>query len=327
MISELVSKLIGNRGVSELSPSEKLSNQQLGTGLTMDNAIKLHNRLFQLDKIDSLDLRLNAVFEPEETRLCSLLIKEGDVCLDIGANIGYYTTLFANIVGENGNVIAIEPDYENYKILEMNCASYIKDNYSLSLHQVALSHESGSALLFKSKDNHGMHRLYSSVCCSDESTEVRIVKGDSLVTTPVNFIKINIEGYELPALKGLSTIINASTNIKIITEFSPLSIGEAGFLSRDFIGMMLSYGLTPLENQDGEWRTVQTNELLAAAEIADKVDIPNLTKNMACQTNQEIAEAAAQALIDIGYSRPLLENLVWLRSYDVSDVLTKLSVK
>jgi len=52
-----------------------------------------------------------------------VLIAPGDVCLDIGANIGYYSVLFSNLVGPKGKVIAIEPDPDNFQLLIKNCTS------------------------------------------------------------------------------------------------------------------------------------------------------------------------------------------------------------
>ncbi len=315
---------IFNRKNSSINPATQQYEEK--TVALEGDRIFLHGHSFYVDPLDSLGLRDNPIFEYEETKLCNALISQGDICLDIGANIGYYTSLFSTIVGTSGKVIAVEPDPENYALLELNCTPYIKNTHNISLHQVALSDANGEALLFKSKDNHGMHRLYSSVCCSNESSEVQVIRGDDLLTGPVDFIKIDIEGYELSALKGLKDTINASQNIKIITEFSPLSISEAGFLSRDVIKVLVDYDLVPLENKDGNWVSIPSSELLKAADIADSINITDLTQNMSDKSNQEIAEAAQNALIDTQYPRPLLENLLWVRPSSLEETLSKLSL-
>src|SRR5262245_56640465 len=61
-----------------------------------------------LDVRDSLDLSLNQVYEPFETDLIQSRVKLGDTVLDVGANIGYYTLLFAKRVGPRGQVFAFE---------------------------------------------------------------------------------------------------------------------------------------------------------------------------------------------------------------------------
>lgn len=287
------------------------------------NKIFLYDREFYIDELDSLNLKNSPIFEPEETRLCQTLISKGDKCLDIGANIGYYTVLFSKLVGPTGKVIAIEPDPNNFDLLEKNCAPEISTGL-VTVHKIALGDENTEAALFKSKDNHGMHRLYSSVCCSEETTTVQVFRGDELINDRIDFLKIDIEGYEFPALKGLEKTISNSENIKILSEFSPLSISEAGFSAKALINMLLDMGLAPLALSNDMWIPLNPNDLLSAVEISESIDIKALTETMKDQTNQEIADAAAAALIQAGYKRPLLENFLWLSPYDVGKITDKL---
>jgi len=288
------------------------------------NQIELFGRPFYIDDLDSLGLRANAVFEPEETRLCQALVSTGDTCLDIGANIGYYTVLFSHLIGPPGQVVAIEPDPENFSLLKQNCAPELGTS-NISQHQVALGDTPGTAKLFKGKDNHGMHRLYKSVCCSAEATQVPVVVGDSLELGPIDFLKIDIEGYEYPALLGLKETIGTSPRIKILAEFSPLSMLEAGLPVRPLVEMLVELNLVPLELSSEGWCALDSQALLEATDIADKIDIIDITTNMADESNVRIAEKAASVLLESGYTRPLLENLVWIPTGMLDEVIATLA--
>ena len=83
----------------------------------------VHGFPIALDKGDSLGLSLFGSFEPEQTALVETLVKPGDTVVDLGAHIGYYTLLFAKLVGPSGHVVAFEPSPASCAILRRNVAS------------------------------------------------------------------------------------------------------------------------------------------------------------------------------------------------------------
>lgn len=98
-----------------------------------NHQIKDYDRhLIQAGALDSL-LANNEIFEPEDTALCQQLIMCGDRVLDIGANSGYFTLLFCELVSPGGFVSAIEPDRENFEILQANLCKQ-EANGIVSLH-------------------------------------------------------------------------------------------------------------------------------------------------------------------------------------------------
>src|SRR5260370_4391252 len=63
---------------------------------------------------------LNRVHEESTTSLFRSIVKEGDVVVDVGANVGYFTLLAAKLTGSNGKVYAFEPEPRNYRYLLSN---------------------------------------------------------------------------------------------------------------------------------------------------------------------------------------------------------------
>ncbi|EKD97879.1 MAG: hypothetical protein ACD_23C00695G0001, partial [uncultured bacterium] len=276
--------------------------------------VKVHDRyLMEIDSLDSLGLACNdGVFEAEEVALCCLLLNKGDRVLDIGANIGYFTLLFGGLVSPTGNVFAVEPDAKNYDLLQKNLARNPTAGL-VSSHQTALGSQASSARLYHSDSNNGMHRLYASVCCTDDSTEVPVIAGDSLNLAPLDLIKIDIEGYEPAALQGLSSTLAHSPNLKILSEFSPLSIWEAGFSPIRFLNEMQNHKFHLFCNESGGWRETSFESILAELEKIPESAVAGFLQGFAQERNiQVIVQQAADFLIQHGYSRPVVENVLFV---------------
>ena len=73
-----------------------------------------------LDKHDSLDLALNGIYNSLDTKIVMNEIKPGNIVIDIGAHIGYYTLIFAELVGDSGKVFSFEPESKNFELLTKN---------------------------------------------------------------------------------------------------------------------------------------------------------------------------------------------------------------
>jgi lipopolysaccharide transport system ATP-binding protein len=276
--------------------------------------VKVHdNYLMEIDSLDSLGLaHNNGVFEAEEVALCRLLLNKGDRVLDIGANIGYYTLLFGGLVSPTGSVFAIEPDAKNHHLLQKNLAENLMAGL-VSAHQVALGVQAGSARLYHSDSNNGMHRLYASVCCTDDSTEVSVIAGDSLELAPLDLIKIDIEGYEPAALKGLSSTLAHSPNLKILCEFSPLSIWEAGFSPIQLLDEMQKHKFHLFCHAPDGWHETSFELISAQLEKIPEPAIASLIRDFEQEkNNRSLEQRASDFLIEHGYSRPVVENVLFV---------------
>ena len=129
-------------------------------------------------------------------------IRAGDIIWDVGANIGYYTQQFSDIVGESGKVYAFEPSHENFQHLKAAAAG--KSN--VDVYNIGLSNKSGQVQFIQGDDEIGA--TSSIVACDlDVGATVKHVEVNSgqqlieqgLAVQP-NFIKIDVEGHELPTM-------------------------------------------------------------------------------------------------------------------------------
>ena len=163
MIFKLIAKYIAKLG---LGKSQKVVNlyeeilSKIGSGIRSDFIIMDDQKLF-LDKEDSLMLSIkNNKHELTEIEFLKQIIKNGDTVLDLGANIGVYTLIFAKLVGKSGHVFAFEPDPTNFEILSKNVVENKHENVTLV--QKAVSEKNDKIKLFVSKRNHASHRIFDS---------------------------------------------------------------------------------------------------------------------------------------------------------------------
>ncbi|NEO84816.1 MAG: FkbM family methyltransferase [Spirulina sp. SIO3F2] len=132
-----------------------------------------------------------------------------EMALDIGANIGYMTSLFAAKVGPRGQVIAFEPNPDIYTELQYNCGSLA----AVELRAIALADTAGVATLRVPKHNHGEASLLFGHDPHPEATlKKHQVTVDTLTQqleaqTQVGVLKIDIEGYELAAFAGAEPLL------------------------------------------------------------------------------------------------------------------------
>jgi FkbM family methyltransferase len=210
-------------------------------------SVRAQGYKFFIDRRDfkvSSYLLKNKVHEPLETDLVKNQINKGDVVIDVGANIGYYALIFAGLVGENGKVFAFEPDPDNFALLNKN----VKENKfkNVVLINKAVSDKSGKTTLYLSENNKGDHRIYDSGE-KRKSIVVNVVCLDDFLKDKkdkINFIKMDIQGAEGNAIKGMLGLIKNNNKIKILTEFWPMGLNNFNFSARNFLKIIEDCGFS-----------------------------------------------------------------------------------
>ncbi len=206
----------------------------------------VHGHKMFLDTYDTLGLSLNGSYEEFETEIIMKDVKQGDIVLDIGANIGYYTLIFARLVGEKGKVYAFEPDPVNFALLKRNVEINGYDNVVLI--EKAVSDRSGKIRLFLCEENKGDHRIYN----SGDHRDVIDVEGVSVddyfeKKQHIDFIKMDIQGAEGLVLQGMEYILKSNKAVKIVTEFWPIGLKRSGTSSKPVLACLLNHGFSLFE--------------------------------------------------------------------------------
>ena len=179
------------------------------------------------DEILSRSIVYDKIWEPETTKLIKNIIHEGDVGIDLGANIGYFTMLMANLVGTSGKIFSFEPEPQNFEILQKN----IKQNHlkNVVANQSAIGDINGKIKLYLSNTNAGWHKVFPKQFIdyevSDKNIDVKICSLDKeFIDKKIDFIKMDIEGYEWNAIKGGKKILQEKHDVKLIFEFLPMAL-------------------------------------------------------------------------------------------------------
>lgn len=178
-------------------------------------------------------------WEELTTGMFKKVVQEGDIVVDLGANLGYYTLLAAKLVGPKGKVYAFEPEPINYSLLLKNIELNGYDNVVAV--QKAVSNVSGKVRFFLDKTDTGAHTIYQ-LSDKGEFIEVESVALDEFFKDkkhPINVIKMDIEGAEAAALSGMNRIIRENQNLKMFVEFYPLGIARSGSSPEEFAHKLL----------------------------------------------------------------------------------------
>jgi len=187
-------------------------------------------------------------------------VQPGMVVADIGANVGLYTYLLARCVGERGLVYAFEPNPALFASLETNCR--INGVANVRLHNVALGAHDDTLTLTRARFNSGDSRLSrheASPASGGLSVPVRPL--DALLGgRPLDFVKIDVQGWELEVFKGMRGQLAGSRPMRIYFEFWPAGLRPAGSDPAELLAFLRQHAfrlyrtdnhtLTPLADDD-----------------------------------------------------------------------------
>lgn len=200
--------------------------------------IEIDGRKMYLDEKDSLKLSIKD-FSPALVKYWKSVIKEGDIVVDLGANIGFFTCLFAQLVGKTGKVYAFEPEPNNCKLIRKNLE--INEYKNVVLEQKAVSNKVEKIKLYFSYSSVD-HRIFKTDEKRD-SIDIDCISLDDYFlksNVSINAIKSNIQGADFTAIQGAKEIIKNSKNLKYISvEFDPDNLKNFNSNSEQFLDTLI----------------------------------------------------------------------------------------
>ena len=185
------------------------------------------------------DLLNGRVYEKAEVRLIREIVKEGDVVIDIGANVGYHTMLFASLVGSKGKVYAVEPDTANFDLLKKNIALNGFENVKAI--QSAVTSKPEEVTLWRSNDYATDHRIYAVPGRSNSISVPGITLDETFAKeSKIKLLKMDIQGAEGLALQGGKQCLQRCESV--LTEFSPDCLLAGGIKPTEYLKMLKDAG-------------------------------------------------------------------------------------
>lgn len=199
-----------------LAPGDWIELQQIG-----EFSVRLDHR------IRACRMMAYGTYEWQELRHLRRLIRPGDTVFDVGANVGYVAACLADAVGATGQVHLFEPAPQCrpflQHLIESDPAGVIRANWC------AVADRSGCGSFFETEHtlSHGYARLDrrpSNRFVEVTQTEVRVTALDDYIAeheiARIDLIKIDVEGHELPVLRGLQRTFDRGQRPMLFLEVS-----------------------------------------------------------------------------------------------------------
>jgi FkbM family methyltransferase len=194
-------------------------------------------------------LVLDSLWEAHVTGWLQQTLTRGQVFVDVGANVGYFTLLGGSLVGSTGRVVGVEAHPRLAELLRRNVIMNGLHGHTTTWHRAAWSESTN--VKFHLRHNFAGNSSVGSIGDEaldrlgdvEEVVDVPAVPVDSLVDAvpPVDVLKIDVEGAEVHALTGLSRTL-ANPRITVMFEWAPAQIDAVGDKPAALVDLLEGHG-------------------------------------------------------------------------------------
>ena len=195
------------------------------------------------------------VYEHSEQALFAKYLHGDMTLVDIGANLGLYTVVSMHHLDADGRIVAFEPHPQTYDYLQKSVAANQTNGRAcprVDTFNLAATPEPSRQELRLNPENRGDNRTYHGTYQGKfEEWDALPVEGRpvddvlaELGIDEVNFVKIDIQGYEQKAISGFQKTLAHSQNVILLSEFWPKGLKEAGGSATEYLQMLTNLGFT-----------------------------------------------------------------------------------
>lgn len=194
---------------------------------------------------------MDGIFEVDVTHFLRKHVAPDSICVDVGANFGYYTCIMARLAHQ-GRTTGIEADPKIFALARDNVFINWMEGRA-TVKNLAAADRVGEIQLYRRvgrSGNTGVIQLSDDALAQmgeppQEPFTVRCSTLDEEFPGRVDFLKIDVEGAEPLVFRGAAKLIANNPGIHIVMEWSPEQLKHAGFDIGDFVGELSSMGLQP----------------------------------------------------------------------------------
>ena len=219
------------------------------------------------DQYISEEIAGNGIWESLETTIILRLLQPGELLVDCGANIGWYSMMAAAM---GAQVMAFEPEPGNLALLKANIGANSLDGF-VEIHGMALGRRAGTSTLQLSSFNQGDHRV-SALPVGETVTIGVEVLDDKLGSRTPTVIKLDTQGSEVAILRGAAATLSGERvgDISLVIEYWPYGLQDCGASAEELIGLLtpivgVSHDCFDLDEWKGVLRPITLVELARMA--------------------------------------------------------------
>lgn len=225
------------------------------------------------------DYSLYGVYGELDTEIVKSQISKGDIVVDVGASIGYYSLILARAVGKEGHVFAFEPRPERFELLQKNVEINGYDN--ITIEQMAVLDQNGETDFYYSKNQKTGFKLEVSEkekeMISEKATTKTVRLEDYFkereIQNKIKFIKSDVDGPEFAVLKSAGCILQ-NKDLKVFFEWDYESIKIAGDSPEEVLELLYknNFKIYSPDFKNNKYSPIEKSNLLSS-KISNSVNL------------------------------------------------------